>query len=149
MRPQHVRHKRGLLAVIAVNCLSAIALTAESSAAESQTVTPIKHVVIIFGENRSFDNYFATYPFALNQEAALFYPKDDTPTVNGLTGNLLTNNPNLSNPIRLGRADGGLMDKFVQATSAIGTGCATDGSTIMVYYDGNTVAALWNYAQHY
>jgi phospholipase C len=167
MRPQHVPHKRGLLAVIAVNCLSAIALTAESSAAEPQTATPIKHVVIIFGENRSFDNYFATYPFALNQEAPLFYPEDDTPTVNGLTGNLLTNNPNLSNPIRLGRADaytcsfnhdytaeqkavnGGLMDKFVQATSTIGTGCATDGSTVMGYYDGNTVTALWNYVQHY
>ena len=26
---------------------------------------------------------------------------------------------------------------------------ATDGSTVMGYYDGNTVTALWNYAQHF
>jgi phospholipase C len=45
--------------------------------------------------------------------------------------------------------NGGLLDKFVQATSRTGTGCATTGSTVMGYYDGNTVTALWNYAQHY
>ncbi|BAS14668.1 phospholipase C [Arthrobacter sp. Hiyo8] len=30
------------------------------------TATPIKHVVVIFGENVSFDHYFATYPQAAN-----------------------------------------------------------------------------------
>ena len=30
------------------------------------TTTPIKHVVVIFGENVSFDHYFATYPQAAN-----------------------------------------------------------------------------------
>ena len=30
------------------------------------TTTPIKHVVIIFQENVSFDHYFATYPVATN-----------------------------------------------------------------------------------
>ena len=38
------------------------------------------------------------------------------------------------------------MDKFVQDTA--GSGC-TDKSIVMDYYDGNTVTALWNYAQHY
>ena len=28
--------------------------------------TPIKHVVVIFGENQSFDHYFGTYPNAAN-----------------------------------------------------------------------------------
>ena len=32
------------------------------------TKTPIKHVVIVFGENMSFDHYFATYPVAQNTE---------------------------------------------------------------------------------
>jgi phospholipase C len=35
-------------------------------AANPRTATPIKHIVIIFGENRSFDHYFGTYPKALN-----------------------------------------------------------------------------------
>ena len=30
------------------------------------TTTPIKHIVVIFQENRSFDQYFASYPFAAN-----------------------------------------------------------------------------------
>src|SRR5260370_8249121 len=30
------------------------------------TLTPIRHVVVIFQENVSFDHYFATYPHALN-----------------------------------------------------------------------------------
>ena len=38
------------------------------------------------------------------------------------------------------------MDKFVQFAS--GGGCA-DKSLVMDYYDGNTVTALWNYAQHF
>jgi phospholipase C len=45
--------------------------------------------------------------------------------------------------------NGGLLDKFVQATTGTAHRCATDGSAVMGYYDGNTVTALWNYAQHY
>ena len=30
------------------------------------TATPIKHLIVIFQENVSFDHYFATYPHALN-----------------------------------------------------------------------------------
>ncbi len=48
--------------------LSAFALTAPVQAADPntpvdaiRTATPIKHVVIIVGENRSFDHLFATY----------------------------------------------------------------------------------------
>src|SRR5690242_7482129 len=32
-----------------------------SDAAERKTATPIKHVIIIIGENRTFDNVYATY----------------------------------------------------------------------------------------
>src|ERR1700727_3051510 len=31
-----------------------------------KTATPIKHLVVIFNENRSFDHYFGTYPKATN-----------------------------------------------------------------------------------
>jgi phospholipase C len=33
---------------------------------EAKTTTPIKHVVVLFQENVSFDHYFATYPNATN-----------------------------------------------------------------------------------
>ena len=52
----------------------AVALVAAATAASSHanppagggTATPIKHVVVIFQENVSFDHYFATYPNAAN-----------------------------------------------------------------------------------
>ena len=47
--------------------------------------TPIKHVVVIFDENVSFDHYFGTYPNAANTDGTTFHAKPDTPTVNGLS----------------------------------------------------------------
>jgi phospholipase C len=90
-----------------------------------------------------------------------------TPKVSGLTATLLSSNPNLFNPSRLDPSeaftcdqdhgysdeqkatDGGKMDMFVQDTGRKGLGCKPNGSTVMDYYDGNTVTALWNYAQHF
>jgi len=49
--------------------VAAIALMACAAAApgEAQTTkTPIKHVIVMFQENISFDHYFGTYPNALN-----------------------------------------------------------------------------------
>jgi phospholipase C len=147
--------------------------------------TPIKHLVVIFQENVSFDHYFGTYPFALNKpgDGQTFTAAKGTPDVNGLTWSLLAANPNSSNPMRLDSSpignpgspggqitcdqdhnysdeqqafDGGKMDQFVQSLgSASGnlpsttTKCNTLKPVVMDYYDGNTVTALWNYAQHY
>jgi phospholipase C len=127
--------------------------------------TPIKHVVVIFNENESFDHYFGTYPNAANPPGEpRFDPLPGTPTVNGLNSTLLANNPNTANPQRLDRSqavtcsqnhgygaeqqafDGGLMDRFVQFTAG---GSCTDKSIVMDYYDGNSVTALWNIAQHF
>src|SRR5579875_2232871 len=77
------------------------------------TTTPIEHVVVIFQENVSFDHYFATYPNALNDDPGepAFHPVPDTPNVNGLSGVLLSNNPNGANPARLSRAQAALCDQ--------------------------------------
>jgi phospholipase C len=130
------------------------------------TDSPIKHVVVIFQENVSFDHYFATYPHALNTTAGepKFFAKPGTPTVNNLeSAGLLTSNPNSRQPFRLGRKQcatddmdheyndqqlmfhGGLMDKFVENNVVDGS----DHSNVMAYFDGNTVTAIWNYAQHF
>jgi phospholipase C len=76
--------------------------------------TPIQHLVVIFDENISFDHYFGTYPVAANPSGEpAFTALPNTPTVNGLTGALLTNNPNFvnqnngagaANPFRLDRS---------------------------------------------
>ena len=111
----------------------------------STTATPIKHLVVIFDENESFDHYFGTYPYAANTDGTPFVAKPGTPKVNGLyskitstgpTGPLLTNNPNEYNPQRLTSSealtesnnhsdvpeqradDGGKQDAFVQNTEA-------------------------------
>jgi phospholipase C len=148
----------------------------------SETATPIKHVVIIFQENVSFDHYFGTYPYATNPKGEpRFVASPLTPSVNGFTPALLNNNPNASNPVngkgatnpfRLDRSqaatadqdhdygpeqaafDHGLMDAFPFSVGTAGpppSGSpifATTGLT-MGYYDGNTVTALWNYAQRF
>jgi phospholipase C len=122
---------------------------------KSDTTTPIKHLVVLFDENISFDHYFGTYPFAANTDGTKFTAKPGTPTVNGLytkitkggpTGPLLTSNPNLYNPERLTHAqaltsdqnhgylaeqkalDGGKMDLFVQNTqsSTPAAGCGVE-----------------------
>jgi phospholipase C len=134
---------------------------------------------VIFGENESFDHYFGTYPNATNPAGEpAFTALPNTPAVNGFTPALLTSNPNLNsangtgatNPFRLDRSqahtssqnhaygpeqaafDGGKMDLFPKNTGAAGTGGTGVFNTkglVMGYYDGNTVTALWNYAQHF
>ncbi len=170
------------LAVLAAAAMSAVGVQAASAgsdhqaharqadAGSTQPATPIKHLVVIFGENVSFDHYFGTYPHATNPAGEpAFHAAPGTPTVNGLSGALLTNNPNGANPQRLDRSqaltcdqnhgytaeqkayDMGLMDKFIQNTGV--ESCSPPDTTapnlVMDYYDGNTVTGLWNYAQHY
>jgi phospholipase C len=118
----------------------------------NDTATPIKHVVVLFDENISFDHYFGTYPYATNTDGTYFKAKPGTPTVNGLytkitkngpVGPLLTDNPNEYNPELLSPSealtcdqdhdylpeqeavDGGKMDKFVQYTEQ--DDCSTTG----------------------
>src|SRR5262249_37163631 len=87
--------------------------TTPAYAQSIRTATPIKHLVIIFQENVSFDHYFGTYPVAMNPaNEPRFVALPGTPTVNGLMGALANNNPNLNpgngmgatNPFRLDRS---------------------------------------------
>src|SRR5271155_3759148 len=86
----------------------------------SNTATPIKHVVVIFQENVSFDHYFGTYPNAANPpNEPAFTAEKGTPSVNGLAGALMSSNPNLNaangtgatNPFRLDRSQASTSDQ--------------------------------------
>ena len=163
--------------------IAASGQTAGVSPQESTSTTPIRHLVVIFSENVSFDHYFGTYPNAANPpNEPKFVALPNTPMANGLSSALLTHNGNASNPengsgavnpFRLDRSQvvtadqdhnytaeqlafhAGLMDLFPKS---VGKGNAsktqsdsplnTTGLT-MGYFDGNTVTALWNYAQHF
>jgi len=176
----------------AVACVAAAALClmpaspvfANGNHGGDNTATPIKYLVVIFQENISFDHYFATYPNATNPKGEpQFHARPGTPTVNGLSGALLTSNPNFlntgngagaANPFRLDRSQAatadqghnygpeqsathmGLLDLYPLSTGTAGPppnappqpAAGTKG-LVMGYYDGNTVTALWNYAQFY
>jgi phospholipase C len=171
------------LLALAVNSSIAAPATNPKSVGKSTTATPIEHLVVIFQENVSFDHYFATYPHAANPHGEPgFHAAPGTPTVNGLSGSLLSDNPNRRNakngvgavnPFRLDRSQAatadqdhdygpeqaafhaGLMDLFPMS---VGNGGKADGAPaspltttglVMGYYDGNTVTALWNYAQRF
>jgi phospholipase C len=146
------------------------------------TKYPIKHLVVVFNENRSFDHYFGTYPNALNVDGEpRFEPAKATQTdINNLLSSpgLTDNNPNLNsangsvaaNPFRLDRTQANTADQNHNYTSEqkaydggkndlfpLDTGSGTSGGAgsfgtkaqVMGYFDGNTVTAMWNYAQNY
>jgi phospholipase C len=123
-----MKMKSNLLSTVAmIGVATSIAWSApvgadELTANETKTATPIKHLVVIFNENRSLDHYFGTYPNALNVDGEpRFEPAANTPIVNNLDSNptLLTDNPNLnpangagaSNPFRLDRTQANTADQ--------------------------------------
>ncbi len=179
--------KRKLLvpAIAAIVTASVLAPGLARAAAPSpedaaKTATPIKHLVIIFNENVSFDHYYATYPKAANPPGEpAFTPAPRTPRVASVeNAGLLTRNPNLNPangadaaaPFRLDRTqantadqnhaytaeqmayDEGKADLFPKYTgkgSAGGAGTFGTKGQVMGYFDGNTVTAMWRYAQRF
>jgi phospholipase C len=174
-RRRRFRPVLAVTAAVALGAAAAVAATAASAstsanrsfagyktpATVSKTLyggkasTPIKHLVVLFDENESFDHYFGTYPYAANTDGTTFTAKPGTPAVNGLytkitksgpVGPLLTSNANEYNPERLTNSealtsdqnhgyaaeekaeDGGKMDLFVQNTESTtpSAGCAPE-----------------------
>jgi phospholipase C len=191
-----------LVSALALAVAGAGALADDHDHDRASTATPIKHLVVIFQENVSFDHYFGTYPNAMNLSGETpFKAKPRTPKVNNLANpldvnhdfkplagvDLLNNNPNsvptnpgapnnskmngtgASNPFRLSPSqaltadqghnespeesayNNGRMDGFPAFVGTAGPPPAGIGSKALVmgYYDGNTVTAMWNYAQHF
>ena len=198
----------GLVSALALAVAGASAVADDQRGRDSDdfhrphTATPIKHVVVIFQENVSFDHYFGTYPKAMNLAGETpFAASRHTPAVNNLANpldvnnnfaplagiDLLNHNPNsnpnapaapnnsktngagASNPFRLSPSqaltadqghnespeesayNNGRMDGFPAFVGTSGPPPAGIGTKALVmgYFDGNTVTAIWNYAQHF
>ena len=61
------------------------ALADNQDAGHIRTATPVKHLVVIFQENVSYDHYFGTYPNALNLPGETpFHASPKTPKNNNL-----------------------------------------------------------------
>jgi phospholipase C len=91
----------------------------------------IKHVVVIFGENISFDHYFGTYPNALNLPGETkFTAAAGTPIPNNYVSNpaLLTANPNLATGNGTGAANPFRMAPLQALTSDQGHGYTAEQS---------------------
>ena len=179
----------------------------DESQNEPATATPIKHIVVIFGENISFDHYFGTYPKAQNNAGEtrfkyiqsphaghdvannLLTPLDPTNDFKSVKHvDLLNANPNgpsgsgatfngtsAANPFRLAPSqaatadmnhapkpeqvayDNGKVDQFPGSTGTAGpppavlsaSGAEHTKGLVMGYFDGNTVTAMWNYANNF
>ena len=170
------------IAIILAGCLASGIVHGYETTRPNQAV---RHVVVIFQENVSFDHYFATYPNALNPPGEpRFTLLPGTPKVDGLSGDLFNKNPNFlnqengkgrTNPFRLRRDqaatadqdhdyqaeqlayDHGKLDLFPKSVgNADGprvpgekAGVPSTTGLTMGYFDGNTVTAYWNYAQHF
>jgi len=124
--------------------------------------TPIKHVVVIFQENVSFDHYFATYPHAANLPGeSVFTARHHVPQIDTLlnAGLLAPHNPNSVQPFRLSRArndtcdqdhgytdeqaamNGGKVDRFVETVGVGGPGAARTTASVAVSSWATTTAA--------
>jgi phospholipase C len=159
-----------------IACVLAATTLAGCSNDDRASEGTVEHLVVIYQENKSFDGYFGIYPNAQNPPGEpQFVAKPGTPSVNGLTETLLLHNPNAANPFRIDRLqsytcdqshdytteqesrNGGLMNQFVRFDAEppdndreyCTENAAGQWTTLLGYFDGNTVTALWNYAQSF
>jgi phospholipase C len=131
----------------------------------------IKHIVIIMQENRSFDQYFGTYPGADGIPGLAGNPGTVPCLQNPATGTCIASyhdnqDLNFGGPHGASNAtadiNGGQMDGFV-AQAETGLNCSTDNPNcspctgtsesqcidVMGYHDGADLPNYWGWAQHY
>jgi phospholipase C len=122
----------------------------------------IKHVFVIYQENRSFDSYFGTFPGADNlstDEARAHGFKQYDPIGNQWISPFRINDPDLadadhSRPALYTKADGGKMDLFVAAEEGrmLRIGATLQdaqrvGLLTMAHEDCDMIPFLWKYAK--
>ena len=155
----------GVIGTTSALLIAACTASTSSGTNSVSGIHKIKHVVVIFQENRSFDSYFGTYPGAEGIPMS-----QGTPTIcvpNPESGGCLK--PYLDHQDRNGGgphnasnsyADvaGGLMNGFIAQAELSRTGCnvptnpscrqgtATD---VMGYHNGSDIPNYWAYANNF
>jgi phospholipase C len=127
-----------------------VAAPAAAQAGSHRARTPIQHFVFLMQADRSFDNYFSTYPGAngapagVCQRLVLKQPQVGCVRPFALHGKkvaaLAAGNTVLDN-----QYDGGKLDAFVAAYGRQGR----DGTDAMGYYDRRDLPYYWSVADQY
>jgi phospholipase C len=120
--------------------------------AESDTTTPIKHVVMLMQENHSFDNYFGTYPGADGLPADVCMPRDPNDPAVGCVkpfhigeSDVAVSDPDHSDSTSRLQYNDGKMNGFISALNTRNQ----DGRMAMGYYDDRDLPYYWNLADRY
>ncbi len=124
----------------------------------------IRHVFVIYQENRSFDSYFGTFPGADNLATAQarshgfreYDPLGKTWVTPFAIATPDTADPNHARPVLIAKANGGRMNRFIAAEerSLLRRGDSRAyahqlGLLTMAYEDCRTIPFLWLYAHHF
>lgn len=130
----------------------------QNEAQQAETVTPIKHFLVIMQDNHSFDNYFGTYPGAdgipedicmpmfLNDQGEENIQRPECIEPFPIGGSSVTNlDHSNSTDIAQEQLNNGKMNGFVDALIRYDQ----DGEVAMGFYDANDIPYYWNLADHF
>jgi phospholipase C len=135
---------------VAATAAALLAISASPAAAAPDTRTPIEHFVYLMQGDRTFDNYFGTYPGAAGipagtcQALVLGRPRSGCVApfpLHGQQAGALT----AGRSVVAHQYDGGKMDGFVAAYGRQGR----DGTAAMGYYDERDLPFYWEVARQY
>ena len=135
-----------IAALVAASIILPLAYAQQIRSINNPATNPINHIVVIMQENRSFDNYFGTYPGASGIPRGTCMPlSPDHPNVGCVKPFLSTNV--ISGDLPHGYQssviahDNGKMDGFMVAEN--------EDRKTMSYYDNKTIPYYWDLARHY
>jgi phospholipase C len=147
MRHRKLSRWSALVAAAAVLLL----IGGPAASQQAQSRVPIDTLVVVMQEDRTFNNYFGTYPGANGWPEGFEMPRDpDDSSAGSVAPHKLTETRTISLPhsekAMLGAYNDGAMDSFVAAAEEYG---APDGALAMGYYDYNDIPFYWQLADEF
>lgn len=118
-------------------------------AVPSSKPSPIKHVVILIQENRSFDDFFATFPGADGATQGTMKTATGDVTVPLVKGGLVVYDVAHGHSTFVKEYDGGKMDGFALAYAGIHHVVQQIGVYNYRYVDPQEIAPYWTMAKQY
>ncbi|MDQ6863699.1 MAG: alkaline phosphatase family protein [Thermoproteota archaeon] len=135
-----------IAALVAASIILPLAYAQQINTINNPATNPINHIVVIMQENRSFDNYFGTYPGANGIPKGTCVPlSPDNPSVGCVKPFLSTDV--ISGDLPHGYQssvvgyDNGKMDGFMVGEN--------ENPKTMTYYDNKTIPYYWDLAKNY